>query len=180
MAKNITVLIGSPRRGGNTDVLADAFIAGAKSAGHRVTKIYAGGHKKIGCCLDCGFCTVHGGECAQKDGMEEVYQALMTTEVLVLATPIYFYGFSSQLKAVIDRLHTPLKKKFPIRETVLLSVCADSGTGTFAPLVSEYRSIGGYLGWRNAGIVTADSCSEKGDISGRPELEAAADLGRNI
>lgn len=100
--KRVLILSGSPRKGGNSDVLCDEFLKGAKKAGHSVEKIRVC-EKKISPCTGCYFCKNHGGRCAFNDDMSEILQKIIDCDVLVLASPVYFYSICSQLKAVIDR-----------------------------------------------------------------------------
>jgi Multimeric flavodoxin WrbA len=178
MSKNITVLIGSPRKNGNTEMLADAFIAGAESAGHNITKISLHG-KKISPCLNCDMCK-RAGRCVFDDDMTEIYKKLTETDVIVFATPIYFYNFSSQLKSVIDRMYNPVRNTFKIKNCVLLSVCEDSGEETFAPLSATYKAIAEFLHWENLGEVFIHSVGAKGAVKGNPGLEKARMLGADI
>jgi len=179
MAKNILVLNGSPRKGGNTEILADAFIEGAREAGHTVVKFNAA-KMKINGCVDCKHCFTHKGECAQKDEMQEIYKALYKADMLVFASPIYWWGFSAQLKAVIDRMFVNESKPLPIKSSALLLVCADTEAGVAEPVISQYRKINGYLGWKDAGIIVQKGVSDKGDIIGKKSLIEARELGRNI
>jgi multimeric flavodoxin WrbA len=178
MTKNILVLVGSPRHKGNTELLADAFIKGAITAGNKVTK-YALHGKKIWPCTDCQAC-YKTGRCILQDDMREVYGLLSNTDILVLASPVYFYGISAQLKALLDRLHNPVRDKFPIKASVLLSVCADTEEDTFIPSIAMYKAIGRYLGWEDKGIVTVCDVEKKGDITGRTELNLACELGKKV
>ena len=102
MGKRILVLAGSPRRHGNTDCLADEFIQGAQEAGHETEKIYLK-DKKINGCLGCGACQQNGGSCVQKDDMQEIYEKWLAADAVVLASPVYFYTWSAQMKTVLDR-----------------------------------------------------------------------------
>ncbi len=111
MPKRILVLVGSPRKGGNTELLADAFLEGARESGNTVTKYHVRG-KSLMPCVDCQYCYTHSG-CALIDGMDEVYKLLSETDLLVFASPVYFWGFPAQLKALIDPLHNPARKKLP-------------------------------------------------------------------
>lgn len=179
MAKNITLLIGSARKNGNTEMLADAFCKGAQEAGNTARKITLF-NKNIKGCLDCKYCYKHEGECVLKDDMKAIYEALSQTDLLVIATPVYFYNFSAQLKAVFDRLHNPIREKFPIKEMVLLGVCADEGMEVFQPMIDTYKAIGGYLGWENKGIICVDQVEEKGKIANHEKLILAKELGRKL
>ena len=102
MAKNILVLTGSPRNGGNTDQLADAFIAGAQWAGHTVTK-YATADKNIKGCMDCKACFANGGVCVIPDDFPTLAPLMEQADMVVFATPLYWFSFPAQLKAAIDR-----------------------------------------------------------------------------
>ena len=100
--KKVLILSGSPRSKGNSDLLCDEFMRGAQEAGHDVEKIRIA-TKKIGYCRACYYCRDHSGECAVKDDMAEVLEKMLRADVLVLASPVYFYSIDAQLKAVIDR-----------------------------------------------------------------------------
>ena len=177
MVKNILVLVGSPRHNGNTELLADAFIKGAVEEGNEVNKYVLKG-KKILPCIDCQAC-FKTGKCILQDDMNEVYELLSSTNILVLASPVYFYGMSAQLKALLDRLHNPVRDTFPIKASAFLSVCADNAEA-FIPSIAMYKAIGRYLGWADKGIVTASDAKNKGDIAGRAELNLAYELGKQV
>ena len=100
--KKVLILSGSPRKGGNSDVLCDQFLKGAVDAGNQVEKIRVA-EKAIHPCLGCYYCKEHRGECVYKDGMSEILQKIIDCDVLVLSSPVYFYSACAQLKAVIDR-----------------------------------------------------------------------------
>jgi multimeric flavodoxin WrbA len=101
VSKKVLVLAGSPRKGGNSDLLCDAFIKGAREAGHEAGKIYVG-DLKIGGCKACYACR-GTGVCFQKDDMAGVLEKMVEADIIVLATPVYFYSLSGQLKTLIDR-----------------------------------------------------------------------------
>lgn len=101
MNKQILILAGSPRKGGNSDLLCDAFAQGAREAGHTVEKIYVQ-KQKIGGCMACYACR-ETGACIQKDDMTVVLPKLIEATVIVLATSVYFYSMDGQMKTMIDR-----------------------------------------------------------------------------
>ena len=101
MSKKVLILSGSPRKKGNSDILCDEFARGAIEAGHEVEKIRVA-EKKIDYCRACYACR-GTGICAIKDDMAEVMQKMIDCDVMVLASPVYFYSIDAQLKAVIDR-----------------------------------------------------------------------------
>ena len=100
--KKVLILSGSPRKGGNSDTLCDEFLRGAAEAGNQVEKIRVA-EKKIGYCSACYYCRDHGGVCAKKDDMAELLQKMIDADVIVLASPVYFYSICAQMKTVIDR-----------------------------------------------------------------------------
>lgn len=101
MMKKILILCGSPRKNGNSDILCDQFAKGAQEAGHRTEKVYLK-DMKIGACVACYGCR-ETGRCVQKDDMEALLARIVDADVLVLATPVYFYTMSAQMKTMIDR-----------------------------------------------------------------------------
>ena len=105
----VTVLVGSPRKGGNTELMVDEFVKGAKEVGHEVEKILLA-DKNVGGCKACEYCFAHDGECVQKDDMTEIIKKLDETDCLVLASPIYWFNVTAQIKAVIDRFMQELPR----------------------------------------------------------------------
>ena len=102
MSKKVLILSGSPRKGGNSDILCDEFLRGAQDAGHKAEKIRIA-EKKAAPCSGCYYCSTHGGACVHKDDMADILQKMIDADVIVLASPVYFYSISAQLKTVIDR-----------------------------------------------------------------------------
>ena len=100
--KKVLILSGSPRKGGNSDILCDQFAKGALEMGNEVEKICIA-EKKIAPCSGCYFCKNNGGRCVFNDDMGDILQKIIDCDVLVLSSPVYFYSISAQLKAVIDR-----------------------------------------------------------------------------
>lgn len=179
MSKYIVILIGSPRKNGNTEILSDAYIKGAVSAGNTVKKICLG-QKKISPCIDCKYCYRNDGKCIIQDDMEEVYEELTKADVIVLASPVYFYGFSAQLKCCIDRMHNPVRNKFKIKHAVLLSVCADEGLEVFEPMLVMYQAIIKYLDWKDFGQILIDGVEDKGTVVEHVKLKEAELLGKRL
>ena len=176
---NILVIAGSARKNGNSETLADAFIRGAEESGHSVVKLTLH-NKKIAPCLDCRYCYRNAGRCVQRDDMDGVFAALTEAEMVVIASPVYFYGFPAKLKCLFDRLYSPLRENLRIGSAALLAVCADSGSETFEPMTAMYKAVLKYFGIEDKGIVTADRVTGKGDIAGNPKLEEAYLLGRSL
>jgi multimeric flavodoxin WrbA len=106
---HILAIYGSPRKGGNTDTMLDAFLEGASHLGAGVSKLYTR-DLQISGCLACGHCDRHG-RCVQKDGMAQVYPLLEEATHLVVSSPVYFYGVPGQLKLLIDRSQAVFMKR---------------------------------------------------------------------
>ena len=123
---NILVLNGSPRKNGNTEIMADAFIEGARKKGHMGEKMNLG-NRKIAPCLACEFCFTHNGVCVQKDDMAEILDKVDSADMIVFASPVYWFSISAQLKAAIDRLYARARKGFNIRYAALLLDSASDG-----------------------------------------------------
>jgi multimeric flavodoxin WrbA len=180
MSTDIVVVTGSPRLKGNSELLANAFIEGAKEAGCSIAKFNAS-EMEINGCTACEYCFANKGRCAQKDDMQEIYRALHQAKILVFASPIYYYGFTSQLKAVIDRLYASYGRKnfFSIKATILLLTCEEDAVAA-EPAISQYNAIIKYLGWQNKGIIIQEAVNKKGEIKGKISLEIARNLGKNL
>lgn len=179
MAKNILLVHASPRKKGNSDVLADWFERGATEAGNAVTRI-AVGQAKIAGCMACEYCFAHDGECVNQDDMQEFYPLLREADVIVYATPMYFYNFPAQLRAFQDRMFCGIAKPFGIKQTALLLCFEDEDASTCDPVVNSYRVAADYCKQENLGEVIVKGVYEKGAIEGNPGLQAAYNLGKSI
>ena len=176
---NIVVLIGSMRKDGNTDRLAQAFIEGAEK--HNTVKTISVADYKINPCIGCNSCfTRENHQCFQHDDMDMVYEKLKTADMLVIASPVYFYGISAQLKAIIDRLHTPMRNEFQIKKLALLLVGAATLPHLFDSIKLQYQFCLDFFHLENAGMVLVRGVKDKGDIIGNPALTEAYQLGLSI
>ena len=176
MDKNIVVLAGSPRKESSTDRLVAAFTEGATGAGHTLTTFRAA-DMKIGGCLGCNHCFQEVGVCVQKDDMQMILDALRKSDTLVLASPLYFWSVTSQLKRVIDRTYALLKEGSSIKNAVLLMTCGDNSVAAAEPSIAIFRQICSFLKWKEVGIIVVPGIQDPQDIYGRPELEQAKRLG---
>ena len=179
MSKEILVLSGSPRGNGNTQKLAAAFVEGAQSAGHSVT-LFRVADLKVAGCLGCGYCFGNKGVCIQKDDMEQIHAAIRQSEVLVFASPVYFFSLSAQLKCVIDRTYALLSEELPVRRTALLLAAGGDAREDAAGALAMYQQMCAFLKWEDAGVVLCGGLQERDAVIGRVELEEARALGRDI
>jgi multimeric flavodoxin WrbA len=179
--KNILVLTGSPRKEGNSDLMANAFIRGAKAQGHKITKFEAA-RKTIGGCRACGKCWSQGNACVFRDDFSELEPLVETADVLVLVSPLYWFSMSAQIKAAVDRLNAydapNCQRPLHIKESILLT-CGD-GSEVFDGIIKTYSYMVDYMKWRNAGILSVPNVKEKGDILKTDALLQAELLGRKI
>lgn len=181
MSKHILVLTGSPRKGGNTDQLADAFIAGAERAGHTTEK-YATADKQIKGCVDCQTCFSKGSACSIPDDFAKLAPLLEQSDMLVFATPMYWFSFPTQLKAAIDKLYSFLMGKRPlkIKECALLVSGGVQDETKFAGIVTSYKLIAEFLNWQDSGVVIVPGLHAKDDILKTDGLKRAETLGKSV
>ncbi|MDQ0361054.1 flavodoxin family protein [Breznakia pachnodae] len=177
--RKIVVLSGSPRRNGNSEKLADAFIRGAESAGHQVKKMSVIDYPVKGC-LGCDYCMRNNGECIQKDGMQAIFEELYQADMVVFATPVYYWNMTSQLKAVVDRLYASIAKPLPITSSALLASLGGNVQEDGKLTVDNYNIITNYMKLKDEGVIIADKVMNKNEIDGNPILEEAEMLGRSL
>jgi NAD(P)H-dependent FMN reductase len=176
--KKILILCGSGRRHGNSEKLADAFIKGA--AFHNgITKMTLA-DKKIAPCRNCNYCQEHHGECAIRDDMQEIIIALQNNDILVLCSPVYYLGFSAQLKAVIDRTYAESAIGRKIQSAILLSVAAKKEAFVSDCMRNAYRQLCDYLGFQNLGMISAQGFENPNDIENSSILIDGFELGKSI
>ena len=179
MSKNIVILNGSPRKTGNTSALVNAFTEGAKSAGHTVTEFFLAGMSIHGCKGCFGGHSSKDCPCVQKDDMDQIYPAVKSCDVVVLASPLYYWNMSGQIRTAIDRLFALEEGDGNLlrgngRASALLMAAEGHG---FEDVVLYYDHLTEHLKWKNLGHVLAGGNGNVGDIKGKPELQKAYELG---
>lgn len=179
MNKKVLILSGSPRKGGNSDLLCDEFARGAEVGGNKVEKIRVA-EKKVGYCRACYYCSDHGGECAIKDDMSEILQKMIAADVIVLASPVYFYSIDAQLKAVIDRTvarWTEVKNK----EFYYIVTCADGERESAETTLACFRGYADCVeGAEEKGVIYGTGVYQKGEIVGKEQMNQAFEAGKNV
>ena len=177
MSKQVLILSTSLRRDSNSDLLAEEFARGARETGHQVEKISLAG-KNIQFCQGCLSCQT-SGRCFLRDDADAIVQEkILPAQVLVFATPIYYYGMSGQMKTLLDRAN-PLYAGNPrFREIYLLATAAEDGRGVWQ------RAAEGLQGWidcfegvRLAGVVFGGGVTGPGEIRGSEALKKAYEAG---
>lgn len=182
MGKKIVILNGSPRKAGNTSALVEAFTEGAKSTGNQVVAFFLDSMEIHGCKGCFGGHSSKACPCVQKDDMAQIYPAIREAEVVILATPLYYWNMSGQLRTAVDRLFALEEGDGNLlrghgRASALLMAAEGSG---FEDVVQYYDHLMEHLGWKNLGHVLAGGNMDVGDIQGKPEIDEAYRLGASI
>ena len=173
------ILSGSPRKGGNSDILCDEFAQGAQEAGNEVEKIRVASNN-IHPCSACYYCRDHGGACVYKDDMAEILQKMIDADVLVLASPVYFYSIDAQLKAVIDRTVArwlEVKNK----EFYYIVTMADEPRQSADTTLACFRGYAECVeGAVEKGVIIGSGVYEPGNVKNTPAMEQAYKMGKNV
>ena len=179
MSKKILILSSSYRKGGNSEQLAAAFARGAVEAGHEVETIYLR-DKEIRFCRGCVAC-LKLGHCVIQDDAVEIAAKMHDADVLVFATPVYYYSISGQLKTMLDRANPLFGSDYAFTEAYLLATAAEDGRSAFDGAKKALQ------GWVDcfprctlAGTVFAGGVNGVGDIAGHPALEQARRMGMGV
>ena len=190
--KKILIIQGGGRPKGNTAQLVDAFTKGAEESGHQVDTISLLKNEVKGC-LGCNVCR-YGKPCVQKDSFNDLVPKIKEADLLVFASPLYFWTISSRIKAFIERFYCIAEEdpnppfgryeKYPEKDCALLMTAADNFFWTFEQAVSYYQfTLINYIGFHNKGTILAGGC---GDTNGKPQIEktdhlkTAYQFGRDI
>ena len=176
---NIVVLQGSPNRNGSSNLLAESFRQGAQAAGHTVELVdvaHADVHPCTGC-IHCGY----EGSCVQKDDVEGIRRKILDADMLVFATPLYYYGMSAQLKIMVDRFcafNSSIQRKH--MKSALLSVAWNSDDWTFEALEAHYQTLVRYLNLQDMGMILGKGCGSPSMTKHSPYTQRAYELGNRL
>ena len=167
------------RKNGNTARLAQSFAEGAAENNNVETVSVA--DYNVNPCTGCNSCfTREGNQCFRNDDMVQIYEKLRNADIVVVASPVYFYGISAQLKAIVDRLHTPMRNTFRIKKLGLLLVGAAELPNLFDPIIMQYQMVLDFFIIESIGTVLVRGVKDIGDIEGSPALKEAYELGTSI
>ena len=175
----IVILMGSPNKNGSTSLLAEEFARGAREAGHNVERIDAA-HADVHPCTGCIHCG-YEGPCVQKDGVDAIRAKILSADMIVFATPLYYYGMSAQLKALLDRFcafNSSIQKKR--MRSALISVAWNSDDWTFEALMAHYQTLTRYLNLTDMGTVLGYGCGTPSMTRRSPYPQQAYALGRGL
>ncbi len=179
MTKKVLVISTSMRKGGNSDSLADSFAKGAAERGNTVEKISLIG-KKIGFCIGCLSCQ-QTQKCVLKDDAAEIVEKMKNADVIAFATPIYYYEMAGQMKTLLDRANPLYPSDYKFRDIYLLASSAEDDGAAMD------RAVVGLQGWIECfpkcglkGVVRGTGVEAVGDIAGKPALDEAFEMGKNV
>lgn len=176
---NALILIGSPRKGGNTHILVDELIKGLAKGGHQAQtlRLY---DFDISPCLDCRKCKKDKYLCALKDGMQEIYPLMDQADLIVFATPNYWYGPSAKMKLLIDRMRPYIANQKLKGKKAAMVIPAAEGPSGCGPMVEMLRLSFAYLEMELAGQVLG-TAYERGEIKDdQAAMQGAYDLGASL
>lgn len=181
MKKKILVLTGSPRIGGNSDLLAEAFIKGALSSGNEIERFNAG-RSNIEGCRACDSCFKQGKACVFNDDFNELAPLLLNSDVLVFVTPIYWYSFPSSIKAAIDKIYSFIvaEKQSLIKESMLITCGEFTEERIFEGLKKTYELILEDREWKDRGQLIVPGVNNIGDVLKTNGLEQAEKMGKSF
>jgi multimeric flavodoxin WrbA len=179
MSKKVLVLSASPRKGGNSDLLCDQFMLGAKETGNQAEKIFLR-DKKINYCTGCGTCQSNGGKCVQKDDMAEVLDKIIAADVIVMATPVYFYTMNGQMKTLIDRT-CPRYTEISNKDFYFIVAAADTSKHAMERTLEGFRGFTSCLTRaREKGVVYGTGAWKIGDIKKSKAMSQSFDIGKKV
>ena len=175
----IIVLMGSPNKKGSTNILVENFVKGATEAGHEC-EVLDVCHMDIHPCIGCVACG-YEGPCVQKDDNEQIRAKLLVSDMVVFATPLYYYGMSAQLKTVVDRFcayNSSLNSKH--LKSALLMVAWNADDWTFEALEAHYKTLVRYINFEDKGMILGYGCGSPAMTQRSRYPEEAYKLGRGL
>lgn len=177
MSKNVLIVSASPRKGGNSDLLCNQFIQGVLESKNQVEKIFLK-DKDINYCTGCGACYEKEANCSQTDDMGEILEKMIEADVIVLATPVYFYTMNAQMKTMIDRTcsrYTEICDK----DFYFIVTAADENVADMERTIEGFRGFTSCLnGSKEKGIVYGVGAWNVGDIKGSKAMKQAYEMGK--
>lgn len=179
MNKKVLILSGSPRKGGNSDLLCDEFLRGAAESGNEVEKIFLRS-KKIAPCNGCYYCKQSGGQCAIRDDMAEILDKIQAADVIVMASPVYFYSIDAQMKAVIDR-SVARWTNIPNKEFYYIMTAAEESDTVMDCTLECFRGFASCLnGSKEMGVIEGKGVYEAGEVRSTRYMQEAYEMGKGV
>ncbi len=175
----IVIIKSSPHKKGSSNLLAEQFVKGAQEAGHTVVELDAA-HMNIHPCLGCEHCGMNG-PCVQKDDMQQIRDALLSADMAVFVTPVYYFGMSAQLKMVIDRFYSfTCKLSAKHLKTALIAAAWDVGDDVMPYLAEHYKKLCRYMNFTDCGMILGTGCGTPSMTRGSRHMGEARRLGKSL
>ena len=179
MSKKVLILSGSPRKDGNTDTLCNQFLKGATEAGHNVEKIFIA-EKSIHLCNACYYCQRSDGICVFKDDMVEILDKMIEADVIVMASPVYFYSINAQMKALIDRCVAKWLK-IKGKEFYYIMSAAENSLSVIDCTLECFRGFAACLDdSKEMGVICAKGAYEPDAVINTPYMKQAYEMGKMV
>lgn len=176
--KKIMVVTSSPRNGGNSEILARKFADGATSAENEVQFVSVR-DINLKFCIGCMYCQTHD-KCVLSDGMNDLYEQFQNADVIVFATPVYYYAVCGQLKTFLDRLNPLYPRDNKFKDVYLLATAAEDKESAMDGAVKDIQGwIDCFEGVRLKGVIRGIGVNEKGEINNTDFPEKAYEMGKN-
>lgn len=177
--KNVLIISASPRKNGNSDILSDRFAEGARNSGHKIEKVFIAS-KNIGYCHGCGVCN-NTHKCVQQDDMAEILDKMVNADVIVLATPVYFYSMNGQMKTFIDRT-VPRYTEISNKDFYFIMTAADTEKSSLERTMEAFRGFTEDClnGAKEAGIIYGVGAWNVGEIKDTTAYNETYEIGKNI
>ena len=176
----IAVLRGSPRKNGSSNLLADHFIRGAEEAGHEIADIDVA-HADIHPCIGCKACEFSGKPCVLTDEMAEIKAKILSADMVVFVTPLYYFGMSAQLKMCVDRCCAVARQltQGHLKSALIVSAWNDDDW-TMTAIESHYQALCRYIEMEDQGMILGTGCGTAEQTSRSSFPQMAYELGRSL
>lgn len=176
---NVLVITGSPHRNGTSFLLADTFIRGAEKAGHVVNRFDAA-FAKVHPCIGCNKCEYGNHPCVFQDDMEKLNPMLLQADCVVFVTPIYYWGMTAQMKAVIDRFQVTVFSMTGKKKAMLITTSASGEQWVTDPIEAWFDALLKFMNWDDAGRILARGYAARVDIENSKFPQKAYEAGKDI
>jgi len=175
--KKIIVITGSPRKNGNSIAMTKAFIQAAEAKGYIVTR-FDTAHMQVGGCHACETCFETGKACSYDDDFNTIAPSIMEADVVVFATPVYWYSFPSQLKSVIDKMYSFVvsDKNVSEKKSILIACCEEDDRSVLDGVRTPFERISAFLKWKVLDEVIVSGVYREGDVHNTDGCQKAAAL----
>lgn len=175
----VLVLTGSPHKNGTSALLADEFIRGVRESGNEVFRFDAA-FEDVHPCIGCLKCEYGKNPCVFSDAMTTLNPHLLDSDIIVFITPVYYFGFSAQLKTVIDRFQRTVFSMQGKKKTIFMATAASNEDWVMDAPTSHYQNLARYMSWDDIGMILARNCAQRANIEKTDFPQLAYEMGKII